>query len=326
MGGSKNEYMLNAVGLSVGYGTRVLLSGIQAGLCRGRLVALLGGNGAGKSTLLRALTMGEGVLAGDVLVGETLLQNLSRKELARKISIVGTERILAGGLTVEELVGLGRQPYTGFLGRLDKDDHKVVANCLERVGITHKAKTYTSELSDGERQKAMIAKALAQNTPIIVLDEPTAFLDTASRISTMQLLHRLAHEEQKAVLLSSHDISLSLLLADELWVITAQRDFCAGTTELLVADGTVERLFDSDSLEFNEMLCDYTPSMPVTMSVNLQCDVPQLKRAVERGLNRHAIGVNPNSTNTVQAISPTLYIIDGKRQASTILEVVQFLQ
>lgn len=246
------------VGYRNGKNTVRLLSGLNLSLKRGVMVALLGQNGAGKSTLLRTLTGDERPLSGTMEIdGKNVLQ-MTQKERSRLIGLVSTERIQAGALTVTELVGLGRQPHTGFLGRLDDEDRELVRQAMEDAGIIGKADEYVASLSDGERQKAMIARALAQQTPIIILDEPTAFLDVASRIETMRLLRNLAHERGKAVLLSSHDISQSLMLADELWLITTDRQVVTGQTVQLVADGTMDHLFDNRSIRFNPQILDYS--------------------------------------------------------------------
>ncbi len=247
-----------AVGYRNGKQQVTLLSGLNLSLDRGKLVALLGQNGAGKSTLLRALTCDERPISGTIEIDGKSLIDMSQKERSRLLGLVSTERIQAGALTVEELVGLGRQPHTGFLGRLDAHDHEIVRQAMADAGIIAKAGEYISSLSDGERQKAMIARALAQQTPLIVLDEPTAFLDVASRIETMRLLQTLAHERDKAVLLSSHDISQSLMLADELWLITTDRQVITGTTQELVADGTMDRLFTNRDIHFNPQILDYS--------------------------------------------------------------------
>ncbi len=247
-----------AVGYRNGKSTVTLLSGLNLTLEKGKLVALLGQNGAGKSTLLRALTCDERPLEGTIEVAGRNLLDMSQKERSRIIGLVSTERIQAGALTVTELVGLGRQPHTGFLGRLDDEDRKIVQQSMEDAGIIGKAGDYMASLSDGERQKAMIARALAQQTPIIILDEPTAFLDVASRIETMRLLQTLAHDRGKAVLLSSHDISQSLMLADELWLITTDRQVLTGTTRQLVADGAMDRLFKNRDIHFNHEILDYS--------------------------------------------------------------------
>ncbi len=247
-----------AVGYRNGKNTVTLLKGLNLNLEQGKLVALLGQNGAGKSTLLRALTCDERPLDGSIEVNGRNLQEMSQKDRSRLIGLVSTERIQAGALTVTELVGLGRQPHTGFLGRLDDEDRVIVRQSMADAGIIGKADEYMASLSDGERQKAMIARALAQQTPIIILDEPTAFLDVASRIETMRLLQTLAHDRGKAVLLSSHDISQSLMLADELWLITADRQVLTGTTRQLVASGAMEHLFTNRDIHFNPQILDYS--------------------------------------------------------------------
>ena len=247
-----------AVGYRNGKQQVTLLSGLNLSLERGKLVALLGQNGAGKSTLLRALTCDERSIDGTIEANGKNLLDMPQRERSRLLGLVSTERIQAGALTVTELVGLGRQPHTGFLGRLDEEDHAIVRQSMVDAGIIGKANEYVASLSDGERQKAMIARALAQQTPIIILDEPTAFLDVASRIETMRLLQTLAHERDKAVLLSSHDISQSLMLADELWLITTDRQVITGTTQELIADGVMNRLFTNRDIHFNPTILDYS--------------------------------------------------------------------
>lgn len=247
-----------AVGYRNGKQQVTLLSGLNLSLERGKLVALLGQNGVGKSTLLRALTCDERPIDGTIEANGKNLLDMPQRERSRLLGLVSTERIQAGALTVTELVGLGRQPHTGFLGRLDEEDHAIVRQSMVDAGIIDKANEYVASLSDGERQKAMIARALAQQTPIIILDEPTAFLDVASRIETMRLLQTLAHERDKAVLLSSHDISQSLMQADELWLITTDREVITGTTAQLVADGTMNRLFTNRDIHFNPTILDYS--------------------------------------------------------------------
>lgn len=247
-----------AVGYRNGKNAVTLLSGLNLTLKQGQLVALLGQNGAGKSTLLRALTYDEQPLKGTVEIGGRDLHDMNQKERSCLIGLVSTERVQAGALTVTELVGLGRQPHTGFLGRLDDEDRSIVRQAMQDAGIIGKADEYMASLSDGERQKAMIARALAQQTPIIILDEPTAFLDVASRIETMRLLQTLAHDRGKAVLLSSHDISQSLMLADELWLITTDRQVITGAPADLVAAGAMDHLFTNRDIHFNSQILDYS--------------------------------------------------------------------
>ncbi|MFA6875513.1 MAG: ABC transporter ATP-binding protein, partial [Parabacteroides sp.] len=192
--------------LSIGYFLRgrrrkVVHDGLDLQLFPGEVTCLLGLNGAGKSTLLRTLCGFQPPLGGEILLMGKPLSEYSQLDFALTVGVVLTEKTNAGGITVYELVSLGRHPYTGFFGQLKKQDRDIIEQSLEKTGIAHKADNYVSELSDGERQKAMIAKALAQQCPIILLDEPTAFLDVTSRIETMVLLHKLAVEQQKAILL-----------------------------------------------------------------------------------------------------------------------------
>ena len=259
---TENNAILATQDLAVGYrnGKRqvTLLEELNLALGRGKLVALLGQNGAGKSTLLRSLTGDDRPLAGKVLLDGKDINSMPQRDRSRLIGLVSTERVMAGALTVTELVGLGRHPHTGFLGRLDDADREVIQQAMADAGIAAKAGEYLASLSDGERQKAMIAKALAQQTPVIVLDEPTAFLDVSSRIETMRLLQTLAHERNVSVLLSSHDISQSLMLADELWLITANRQVLTGKPKDLIEQDAMNLLFDNPEIHFNKQLLDYS--------------------------------------------------------------------
>lgn len=224
--------VIEAKDLTIGYrhGKRgeVVHSHLNFALCRGELTCLLGSNGAGKSTLLRTLAAVQPPLSGDITLLGKPLASYSPKERSREIGIVLTDKTQAGGLSVRELVALGRQPHTGFFGHLGKEDHEIIDHALEAVGMAEKASKYTAELSDGERQKVMIAKALVQECPLILLDEPTAFLDVVSRIEIMTLLHRLASEEQCAILMSTHDIEQALVLGDKLWLLKKGKDWNVG--------------------------------------------------------------------------------------------------
>ena len=212
--------------LSIGYRkgkvTKYVHRHLNFVLRRGELTCLLGANGTGKSTLLRTLAAAQPALGGELNLLGRKIGAYTERERSRTIGVVLTDKTQAGGLTVYELVALGRQPHTGFFGRLRQTDKDIIRHALQAVGITDKASQYTAELSDGERQKVMIAKALVQECPLILLDEPTAFLDVVSRIEIMTLLHRLAEEEQKAILLSTHDIEQALVLADRLWLLTPE--------------------------------------------------------------------------------------------------------
>lgn len=205
--------------LTVGYRGHRVVEDISLSLPCGRLVCLLGPNGAGKSTLLRTLCGFQPPIAGTVTISGSDITTMSAAEVARLVSVVLTDRPLTPSLTAAEMVGMGRAPYTGFWGRLSDEDRRLVSEAMQAVGIAPLATRRMGRLSDGERQKVMIAKALAQHTPVIVLDEPTAFLDYPSKVAVMKTLARLAHDEGKTILMSTHDLELAAQLGDELMEI-----------------------------------------------------------------------------------------------------------
>ncbi len=315
-----------AVGFVQGGKCVTLLKSLNLRLEQGALVALLGRNGAGKSTLIRAITCDNAPIEGSVEIDGIASSSITKHQLSKLVALVATERIMGGAFTISELVGLGRQPHTGFFGRLSKHDKDVVNQCLEAVGIAHKAQQHVASLSDGERQKAMIAKALAQETPIIVLDEPTAFLDVASRIETMQLLHKLAHEQNKAVLLSSHDISQSLLLADELWVITNDHEVITGSTEQVVMSGAMDRVFEDKSIFFNGNLCDYEAYLPAVATVRLSCEDHNLARSMTNALLRNGIAVNETSEVIIKVEDVGHIALPNGKIVDGVKEVVKYFQ
>lgn len=242
--------------LQIGYALKggrkkVVHEGLDLRLMPGEVTCLLGLNGAGKSTLLRTLCGFQPPLQGEIRLMEKPLAAYSQRDFSLTVGVVLTEKTNAGGITVYELVSLGRHPYTGFFGQLKARDRQIVDDSLEAAGIASKANQYVSELSDGERQKAMIAKALAQECPVILLDEPTAFLDVTSRIETMVLLRKLAVEQQKAVLLSTHDLDLAIQMGDCLWLQEKGRPMSCGTPEDLILGGAFESFFRKEGIVFD---------------------------------------------------------------------------
>lgn len=273
--------------LTIGYRSKHQLRAIASSICASlqadELTCLIGANGVGKSTLLRTLAGFQPALEGEILLSvkqtassssdiskdyssdvlEDSSSHLSSKtsgkslsafsaqELARIIGVVLTSKPDVAQLTVKEVVGIGRSPYTNFWGTLSSSDHQIVDDAIRQVGIPHLASRFIHELSDGERQKVMIAKALAQQTSIIILDEPTAFLDFPSKVETLQMLRRLAHDQHKSILLSTHDVELALQLSDRLWLME-ENHLSIGTPRELAADGSLSRFINRDGIRFNE--------------------------------------------------------------------------
>lgn len=243
--------MIELQHLTVGYGEKAVLTDISQTLAAGQMVSLLGANGAGKSTLLRTLAGFQPPLAGKVLIDGRNLHSLSPAERSKAVSVVLTERVEVPYMKVEDLVGMGRSPYTGFFGRLDKEDRAIVAEAIGMVGIAHLAQRTIDTLSDGERQKALLAKALAQQTPIILLDEPTAFLDFHAKVGTLRLLLRLAHETNKTIFLSLHDVEMAIQLSDALWIVQ-DGEISTGTTASLTQSGTLGRFLQGEGITYDK--------------------------------------------------------------------------
>lgn len=293
--------VITARHLSIGYsegkqGQHVVHRDLSFDLWRGELTCLLGPNGAGKSTLLRTLSAFQAPLEGELLFENRPLESYSEREKSRKIGVVLTDKTQVGGLTVSELVALGRQPHTGFWGRLNDTDRRIIRQAMESVGIDHKKHSYMAELSDGERQKVMIAKALVQECPLILLDEPTAFLDVVSRIEIMTLLHTIAQQQQKTILLSTHDIDQALIQADRLWLLDKGKGLQSGVTEDVVFNGGLDQLFDRDKIRFDQMYGGYTPLVRSYRKVRVKAADPVLWHWAVNMLNRYHYSGLPDDT------------------------------
>lgn len=234
------------------HGRRIpITESLDAELYPGELTCLLGPNGAGKSTLLRTLCGFLQPLSGSVEVMGKSLESYRPRELATLISVVLTERMSLPDMNVESLVEIGRSPYTGFWGHISSGDRRIVDEAMELVHISEMRYRMVDTLSDGERQKVMIAKALAQQTPVIFLDEPSAFLDYPSKVEIMQLLRSLARSQNKTVFLSTHDLELALQIADKVWLIDRVNGVTTGMPEDLALAGYMDRYFRREGVRFD---------------------------------------------------------------------------
>ena len=247
---------LRADSLEIGYrhgarGRTVVARNLRLELDVGEVVCLVGPNGAGKSTLLRTLTGLQPALGGRVFVEDADIHDLDLKERARKIGVVLTERVNVGLLPSFDLVALGRHPHTDWTGGLTPHDLSVVEWALDAVGALHLRDRSVSELSDGERQKIMIARALAQEPAIIILDEPTAYLDLPRRVEIMGLLKKLARTTDRAILLSTHDLDLAIRAADRMWLMSGAGTIHVGSPEDLVLSGELESVFAGEGVAFD---------------------------------------------------------------------------
>lgn len=275
--------------LSIGYrrhgSERIVATGINHSLDGGCFTCLLGPNGAGKSTLLRTLSGFQPPLGGDIIVDGKSLSQYTPDELAKVVSVVLTEKPNLSDMTIEEVIGLGRSPYTGFWGKLTARDEAIVSEAIEQVGIESLRGRNVAGLSDGERQKVMIAKALAQDTPIILLDEPTAFLDYPSKVDMMKLLHELAHSSGKSIFMSTHDLEIALQLADMVWLMDGRLGVTAGIPEDLALNGSIGRYFDRAGVEFDAATGTFQVDQPVHTEISV-CGDGLKCRLLARALRR----------------------------------------
>jgi iron complex transport system ATP-binding protein len=219
--------ILQTKNLTIGYTTKatskIIASEVTINLEQGKLIGLVGANGIGKSTLLRTITGIQKPLSGTVLLNNQPIESFEPLSLAQQISVVLTEKLPPSNLSVYELIALGRQPYTNWLGKLTEEDKIQIENAISLTEIGHLIHQKYYEISDGQLQKVLIARALAQDTPLIVLDEPATHLDLLHKVSLFKLLKKLTVETQKCILFSTHDIDLAIQLSDEMIVMTKEK-------------------------------------------------------------------------------------------------------
>lgn len=294
--------MVRLVNLSIGYksksDTKVVAQGICTEINEGELTCLLGANGVGKSTLLRTLSAFQPKLGGEIFIMGRELGTYSDKELSKTIGVVLTEKCDVRNMSARELIGMGRSPYTGFWGTLDKEDSRIVEESIALVKIEKLASRMVHTLSDGERQKVMIAKALAQQTPVIFLDEPTAFLDFPSKVEIMQLLHRLTRETGKTIFLSTHDLELALQIADKIWLMDKQHGITIGTPEDLALEGHLSSFFARKGIVFDMETGLFRIENQYTSRVRLQGH-GQKYAMVRKALQRNGMLANRNVESEV---------------------------
>lgn len=292
---NSNNTTIEIRNLSTGYrlkkGEKVIARGLNAALNQCELTCLLGPNGAGKSTLLRTLSAFQAALGGEIFVMGRKIGEYKPQELARLISVVLTDNSKINNLTVYEVIAMGRSPYTGFWGKLQESDKKIIEKCLGWLGIEDFADRKMQTLSDGERQKVMIAKAIAQETPIIFLDEPTAFLDYPSKVQMMLLLHRLAKALKKTIFLSTHDLEHALQVADQVWLLDKEKGLATGMPEDLSLEGKIEEYFNREGITFDRETCFFTISHETARKVAVEGNQDSLeyklccKALVRSGIN-----------------------------------------
>lgn len=319
--------------LSIGYpdkhNTKRVAEHLNASIHSGELTCLLGTNGVGKSTLLRTLSAFQPPLGGTIDLLDRPLSTYDDRQLATVIGVVLTEKSDIRNMTVEELVGLGRSPYTGFWGTLKESDRKIVHEAIARVRIESLTQRMVHTLSDGERQKVMIAKALAQETPIIFLDEPTAFLDFPSKVEVMQLLHNLTHTLQKTVFMSTHDLELALQIADKIWLMDRTNGIAIGTPEDLSLEGKLSSFFSRKGITYDTETGFFRIDTDYRREIHLHghgSRYAMVRKALQRNgirADRHVADDSLHIDTTGSAGDPfVIHRADGSTQSATNIEAL----
>jgi len=238
------------IGFKSGKSRHVLLPPLNGSAVKGELIAVIGKNGIGKSTLLRTFAGLQEMIGGSLSIDGKNIVDFSRLQLSSKIGYISTEIVRVSNMKVYDLVSLGRFPHTNWLGRIDVSDHQMIMDAISKTGMEDFINRPVSELSDGERQRAMIAMVLAQDAGIMIMDEPTAFLDISSKYEIIHLLNELTRNRDKTVIFSTHDLATAVSQADKIWLMKDQ-GMMGGAPEDLMLDGSFETLFDSNKVEFN---------------------------------------------------------------------------
>ena len=301
--------MLKLEDLTIGYRSRrsdsAVARGINLSLRGGEFVCLLGANGAGKSTLLRTIAGMQPPLAGRVLIYETDVSRCGAGRRAKLVSVVLTERTMAGLLTGYLMVSLGRYPYTGWFGALSPEDCEIVEEALKMAGAEAFRDRLIGELSDGERQRVMLARVLAQQPRLLILDEITAFLDLPRRVEVMELLRRLAREFERAVLISTHDLDLALRNADWVLLMGSDGGVRAGAPEDLVLSGAFSDAFESDGIDFDPMRGAFQIPRDGDGRIRLTGDSPVRREWTQRAIERAGFRICGADDRAADAVAET---------------------
>ena len=327
-----SKVLITAKDLTIGYANSQkhssLYQSLNFELKAGELTTIMGVNGAGKSTLIKTICGIIPPISGDIYINENNISKFNRVDISKHIGIVLTERVADGGLTGWDVVSLGRYNYTGFFGKISEEDKRIIEQSMQSVGILDLSTKQIANMSDGERQKVMIAKSLCQQSEIIILDEPTAFLDIRSRIETMQLLRDCAKKQNKAILISSHDLEQSIQYSDNLWVMAKNEGLYCNTTEDAIISGVIEKIVGNDS----NLYMDYktgvfaTKNNPNALNVKVQgSDTFLVKNAIRRELinicDEANVTISVNSFTDIDIITKL-----GSSKVNSIKEIVSKLK
>ena len=318
------------IGYVSGKKEHILLPPLNTSAGRGELIAVIGRNGIGKSTLLRTLTGLQRPLGGGIYFSGKNIRNYSRIELAQKIGYISTETVKVSNMTVYDLVSLGRYPHTNWLGKIELNDNEIILDALVKTSMSFLSGKLLSELSDGERQKAMIARILAQDTDIMVMDEPTAFLDVAGKYDILHLMHKLSGYSRKTIIYSTHDLQMAISQSDKIWLILDDK-LIEGAPEDLMLSGAFDHLFESSTVLFNSK--DGTFSFRNEMKGRIYIDGKgNIRQWTEKAINRAGFAVSAEKTTPYIITQDeknkwwTLSTLSGDLEFVSIYDLINYLR
>lgn len=284
--------------LKIGYVSggheNILLPPLNACANKGDIIAVIGRNGIGKSTLLRTLTGLQPSLGGEIFYSGKNIRDYSRMDLAQKVGYISTETVKVSNMSVYDLVALGRFPHTNWIGNIDVRNHDAIMDAMDKTGMSSLHKRFVSELSDGERQKAMIARILAQDTGIMIMDEPTAFLDIGSKYEILHLMHLLSQKSEKTIIFSTHDLHMAISQSDKIWLILDDK-LIEGAPEDLLIEGAFDRLFDTSPVQFNSENGTFSFRMEDKGSIYIDGE-GVLRHWTEKAINRAGFAISSVKT------------------------------
>jgi len=328
------DIVLETKALSIGYrsskGDKVLGESLNLQLRKGKFVGLLGPNGSGKSTLIRSISGLLNPLDGEVFINNISLTKLSRTQKARMISVVLTDKVSSMGLSVFDMVSYGRFPHTNWLGKLTENDIAIVEESLRLVDMEGFANRMLHTLSDGERQRVMIAKALAQKSDIVILDEPTAHLDLINRVEIMKLLQKLAHEQHQAILISTHELDLAMQSTDELWLMTKNKSITVGAPEDLILSHAMQDVFAQSAVDFDHITGMFKMKHAISEQMHFECNQAQIALWTGKALEKIGVALVEDIQNKNKIIynSDVWHVEIGAKheQFSNLAALVNFVK
>lgn len=317
--------VLNIKGLSVGYGEKTILEGLNLNILKGDLICLMGKNGSGKSTLLKTIAGIIPPLKGEMTVSEKDFSSLTAHELSLLISIVLTERGSVDGLTVEDVVRLGRFPHTNMWGKLEEKDRRIIRESIELLNIEDIRSRRVEELSDGQLQKAFVARALAQDTPLIILDEPTSYLDISSKMELLGIFDKIAREKNKALLFSSHDWDLALEMCPKAILIDSNNNIQRGAPEEFLFKGSMQSSFMHEKFFLDGNTGRFTELRKPQKEVRFKCENQMIDQWTRHALSKIGYGVSDHASISI-VMNNGEFRVEGGQQYSSLSDLLDYLK